>query len=60
MLIMALALSSSNPALFPLNRIWKGKGWRGGVGWGEYSLGIGSTTEIDLLGLADKRLAVFK
>ena len=49
MLIMALALSSSNPPLFPLNRIWKEQGQKGG---GEG--GAAAVTEIEV-GLVDKR-----
>ena len=54
MLIMALALSSSNPPLFPLNRIRKtgGRSRREGGGRGEG--GVAAVTEIDL-GLGDRR-----
>ena len=50
MLIMALALSSSNPPLFPLNRIRKTGGGRSRREKG----GGAAVTEIDL-GLVDRR-----
>ena len=52
MLIMALALSSSNPPLFPLNRIWKTGGRSRGEGGGGGE--VAALTEIDL-GLVDRR-----
>ena len=47
---MALALSSSNPPLFPLNRIWKEQGQKGEEG----GRGAAALTEIEV-GLVDRR-----